>query len=105
MRRGEVYRLRLRERSGHEQHGVRFGVLVQSDAFLPRSTILVAPTSRSARPTSFRPEVEVDGEVTRVLVEQLGAVDSTRLADLVGLLSAGEMWGVDMALETVLGLA
>lgn len=105
MRRGEVYRLRLRDRRGHEQSGVRFGVVVQSDAFLPRSTVLVAPTSRSARAASFRPEVQVDGELTRVLVEQLGAVDSTRLGDLAGHLSPAEMWGVDMALETVLDLA
>jgi mRNA interferase MazF len=105
VRRGEVYRLRLRDRSGHEQHGVRFGVIVQSDAFLPRSTVLVAPTSRSARPASFRPEVEVGGAVTRVLVEQMGAVDATRLGDLAGLLTPQETWGIDMALETVLGLA
>lgn len=104
MRRGEVYRLRLRGRAGHEQQAVRFGVVVQSDAFLPRSTVLVAPTSCSARPASFRPEVEVDGESTRVLVEQLGAVDATRLTELAGRLSAQEMWGVDMALETVLDL-
>jgi mRNA interferase MazF len=105
VRRGEVYRLRLRERHGHEQSGVRFGLVVQSDAFLPRSTVLVAPTSRSARPASFRPEVEVAGELTRVLVEQLGAVDATRLGDLAGQLSPAEMWGVDMALETVLDLS
>jgi mRNA interferase MazF len=105
VRRGEVYRLRMRERSGHEQSGVRFGVIVQSDAFLPRSTVLVAPTSRSARSASFRPEVEIEGEVTRVLVEQLGAVDTTRLGDLAGQLGAAEMWGVDMALETILDLA
>ena len=43
--------------------------------------------------------------MTRVLVEQLGAVDSTRLGDLAGHLTAAEMWGVDMALETVLDLA
>lgn len=104
MRRGEVYRLRLRERRGHEQSGVRFGLVVQSDAFLPRSTVLVAPTSRSARSASFRPEVEVAGELTRVLVEQLGAVDVTRLGDLAGRLTPAEMWGVDMALETVLDL-
>lgn len=79
-------------------------MVVQSDAFLPRSTVLVAPTSRSARAASFRPEVEVDGATTRVLVEQLGAVDATRLVDLAGLLSPAEMWGVDMALETVLDL-
>jgi mRNA interferase MazF len=104
VRRGEVYRLRLGDRRGHEQGGVRFGVVVQSDAFLPRSTVLLAPTSRSARAASFRPEVEVAGEPTRVLVEQLGAVDTTRLGDLAGRLSPAEMWGVDLALETVLDL-
>jgi mRNA interferase MazF len=100
-----VYRLRLRDGRGHEQSGVRYGVVVQADAFLPRSTVLVAPTSRSARRASFRPEVEVEGDMTRVLVEQLGAVDATRLGDLAGRLSPAEMWGVDMALETVLDLA
>lgn len=105
MRRGDVYRLRLRRREGHEQHGVRFGVVVQSDAFLPRSTVLVAPTSRSAREASFRPEVDVDGDRTRVLVEQMGAVDVTRLGDLAGHLTPAEMWGVDLALETVLDLS
>ena len=80
------------------------GDRVQSDAFLPRSTVLVAPTSRSARAASFRPEVEIGGETSRVLVEQLGAVDTTRLGELAGLLSAQEMWGVDAALEIVLDL-
>jgi mRNA-degrading endonuclease toxin of MazEF toxin-antitoxin module len=39
------------------------------------------------------------------LVEQLGAVDVTRLGDLAGRLSPAEMWGVDIALETVPDLA
>ena len=91
MRRGDVYRLRLRRREGHEQHGVRVGVVVQSDAFLPRSTVLVAPTSRSARAASFRPHVNVNGDPIRVMVEQMGAVDVTRLGDLAGHLSPAEM--------------
>lgn len=105
MRRGDVYRLRLRKREGQGRHGFRFGVVVQSDAFLPRSTVLVAPTSRSARAASFRPEVDVDGDRTRVLVEQMGAVDVTRLGDLAGHLTPAEMWGVDLALETALDLS
>ena len=43
-------------------------------------------------------------ETTKVLVEQLGAVDSTRPGDLVGHVSPEEMWGIDEALLTVLGL-
>ncbi len=104
MIRGDVYRFRLPKGVGHEQHGDRFGVVVQADELLPRSAVIVAPTSRSARPASFRPEVEVGGEATRVLVEQLGAVDQSRLGDLVGHLSSEEQWGVDEALLTVLGL-
>lgn len=104
MLRGDVYRLKLPKGVGHEQHGDRFGVLVQADEFLPRSTVLVAPTSRSARAASFRPEIEVEGGMTRVLVEQVGAVDVGRLGDLSGHLSREELWGVDDALTTVLGL-
>ena len=79
-------------------------MIVQSDALLPRSVVLVAPTSTSARPASFRPEVSVAGTSTRVLVEQLGAVDVQCLGRRVGLLAAEEMWAVDEALLTVLGL-
>ncbi len=104
MLRGDVFRLRVPPRVGHEQSGDRFGVVVQADAFLPRSTVIVAPTSTSARPASFRPEVEVEGTTTRVLVEQLGAVDGSRLGDLVGRLRPEELWGVDAALAVVLGL-
>ena len=61
MPRGEVFRFKVPKGVGHEQQGERFGVIVQSDSMLPRSVILVAPTSRSARPASFRPEVVVAG--------------------------------------------
>lgn len=104
MRRGEVDRFRLPKGVGHEQHGARYGIVVQADELLPRSVVIVAPTSRSARPASFRPEVTVADATTRVLVEQLGAVDARRLGDRVGDLTPDEMWSVDDALVTVLGL-
>ena len=104
MQRGEVFRFKIPKGLGHEQHGVRFGVVVQADEFLPRSVVIVAPTSRSARPASFRPPVEVDGETTLVLVEQLGAVDVRRLGRRVGRLTMEELWSLDEALATYLGL-
>lgn len=104
MLRGDVYRFKLPKGTGHEQHGDRYGVVVQADEFLPRSVVVVAPTSTSARAASFRPEIELDGQTTRVLVEQLGAVDASRLGELCGHLSPEELWGVDEALATVLGL-
>jgi mRNA interferase MazF len=67
--------------------------------------VLVAPTSRSARAASFRPEVDVDGDRTRVLVEQMSAVDVTRLRDLAGHLTPAEMWGVDLSPETAFDLS
>ena len=59
-----------------EQHGDKFAVIVAADEFLPRSVVIVAPTWRRARAASFRPEIEVQGETTRVLVEQVGAIDA-----------------------------
>jgi mRNA interferase MazF len=104
VRRGDVFRLRLGGRHGHEQSGVRYGVIVQSDALMRLSTVLIAPTSTAARDASFRPEIVIDGSTTRVLVEQTGAVDVSRLGDHQGHLTVEEQWGVDLALETVLDL-
>jgi mRNA interferase MazF len=104
VRRGEVYRFRVPKGIGHEQAGERFAVVVQADELLPRSVVIVAPTSRSARPASFRPEIEVGGTITRVLVEQLGAVDVQRLGKQMGHLTIEEIWALDDALTTVLGL-
>jgi mRNA interferase MazF len=102
--RGDVYALKApRDARGHEQRGARYGVVVQSD-LLPLSTWLIAPTSTSARGSSFRPEIEVDGRTTRVLVEQTAAVDPERLGQLVGHLGTHEMSEVDAALLVVLGL-
>jgi mRNA interferase MazF len=104
VRRGDVFRFRLPKGAGHEQSESRFGVVVQTDAMLPRSVVLIAPTSLRARAASFRPEVQVAGATTRVLVEQIGAVDPGRLGQLVGHLSPEELWGVDESLRTVLDL-
>ena len=104
MRRGDIFALRLPKGVGHEQYGKRYGVVVQSDALLPRSVVLIAPTSVSARRASFRPVVEIEGIETKVLVEQIAAVDISRLGDLAGRLSSEEQWGVDAAILTVLGL-
>ena len=105
MNRGEVFRIKgPRKPRGHEQAGPRFGVVLQADDFARLSTVIIAPTSRSAAPSTFRPEIEVAGEQTRVLIEHLQAVDPTRLGAIVGSLSRRELEDVDSALRTVLGL-
>ena len=104
MRRGDVFVLRFSDRVSHEQRGQHFGVVVQSNTFLPRSAVLVAPTSYRALPASFRPGIELMGHKTRVLVEQVGAADGSRLGELVGHLTPEEQWGVDAAPATLLDL-
>jgi mRNA interferase MazF len=103
--RGEVFRLPPRRAArGHEQRGARYAVIVQADEFLDLSTTLVAPTSRSARPASFRPAITLDVAETRVLVEQTTVLDPQRLGRSVGRLGPTEMRAVDEALVLVLGL-
>ena len=104
MTRGDIFRVRLAKGRGHEQRGPRYAVIVQADELLGLSTAIVAPTSRSAAPATFRPRIEVAGEATRVLVEQLRTVDLDRLEQHAGRLTAEEQRGVDAALELVLAL-
>ncbi len=102
--RGDVFALKApRDAKGREQRGNRYAVVIQSD-LLPLSTWVVAPTSTSARPATFRPEVEIDGKSTLVLAEQMAAVDPQRLGNLVGHLSQREMAEVDQAIRVVLHL-
>lgn len=102
--RGDVYQFTApRDARGHEQEHRRYAVVVQSGLF-PLSTWLVAPTSSSAQPASFRPEVEINGRTTRVLVEQTAAIDSTRLGNNVGHLAFPELRQLDAALRLILEL-
>lgn len=102
--RGDVHRLRApRAARGSEQRGARYAVIVQSDDLM-LSTVLVAPTSRSAGPRIFRPTIVVGDGDTQVLVEQAAAVDLERLGPLVGHVTRSEMDAIDAALRLVLQL-
>jgi mRNA interferase MazF len=79
-------------------------VVVQADEFLGLSTVLVSPTSISARPASFRPAITLDETTTNVLVEQTTVVDPERLGRSAGRLDASELQAVDDALALVLGI-
>lgn len=103
--RGDLYRLKApKDVRGHEQAGTRYAVVVQSDD-LPLSTWIIAPTSTGRRAASFRPEIEIDGAKTRVMVEQLTVIDpQRRLGEFAGRLSAVEMQVIDAALRAVLAI-
>jgi mRNA interferase MazF len=103
--RGEIFRLPApRQARGHEERGARFAVVVQADEFLDLSTVLVSPTSTSARAASFRPTITLDGRETRILVEQTTVVDPGRLGRSAGRLDPAELRAVDDSLLLVLGL-
>lgn len=103
--RGDLYRLKApKDARGHEQAGGRYAVVLQSDD-LPLSTWVIARTSTGRHAASFRPEIEIAGTATRVLVEQLTLVDpQLRLGEFAGRLTGAEMAAVDAALSAVLGL-
>ncbi|AVH56600.1 MULTISPECIES: type II toxin-antitoxin system PemK/MazF family toxin [Streptomyces] len=102
--RGDLYRLRVRKDAvGHEQRGARYAVVLQTEA-LNTSTLIVAPTSTSARPGLLHPRLDMNGTPTVVLVEQMAAVDPERLGDSFGRVDPGEWDDVERAVKLVLGL-
>ncbi len=102
--RGDVFKVRLPATQGHRQAGSRYGIVVQADELAALSTAVIVPTSRSATPSTFRPEVEVAGERTLVLTEQLQPLDLRGFGNFAGRISLGEMEAVDQALKLVLDL-
>lgn len=76
---------------------------MQSDDLL-LSTVLVAPTSRSAPTRIFRPTITIGEDKTQVLVEQTAAVAPERLGELVGHVSRTELEAIDNALRMALQL-
>ena len=104
MVRGDVHAITLPRGRGRVQHGRRFAVIVQTDLLLALSTVIICPTSTSTPPASFHPEIDLDGEPTRVLCEMVGAIDARNLGDHVAHLRFDELRAVDDALQLVLGL-
>jgi mRNA interferase MazF len=105
MVRGEVVRVAAPRRArGAEQRGARPAVIVQSDDLMALSTVVVAPTSRSAPPVTFRPVIDLAGTTIRVLTDQLRAVDAQTITAGLGHLSDEELLQLDEALAVVLAL-
>ncbi len=102
--RGDAVRQVPPSRAGHEQQGPRHAVVVPCDTLAPLSTVIVAPTSQIPLPTSFRPSVTIESELTRVLLEQAATIDVRRTSQAIGRWSVEEMWAVDEALALVVGL-
>lgn len=104
MIRGAVYRVDLGEAHGHEQRGKRLGLVISpSDSEL--SVVTVVPTSTSAGPSVHRPQLEVAGRETRLLVDQIRAVDTDYvLGEPVDFLTRDAMAEVEDAVARYLGV-
>lgn len=105
MVRGDVHAIALPKKRRRVQHGARYAVVVQADDLLDLSTVVVCPTSQSTPAASFHPEIDLGEGTTRVMCEMVGAIDSRRLGDQVGHLSADEMAAIDDSLGLVLDLS
>lgn len=104
MLRGDVYSVNLRRGRGRAQHGHRYGVIVQADQLATLSTVVLCPTSQSASPASFRPEVYVREAKTQVLCEMATALDVRELGERVDHLSLEDLTAVNDALGLVFDL-
>jgi mRNA interferase MazF len=84
---GEVYRVIL-EGIGHEERGPHYAVVVSDEAYNVGSTVVVVPFSSRAREAVFHPATVIRGTRTRAMVEQLRAVDRSRLREQVGFIAS-----------------
>lgn len=105
MIRGAVYRVDFGDaKRGHEQRGRRYAVVI-SPGSMPWSVVTVVPTSTSAQPAVFRPELEVMGTKTRFLVDQIRTIGIVYVhGDPVDYLDRDQMAKVEHAVARYLGL-
>lgn len=83
MIRGAVYRVDFGDaKRGHEQRGRRYAVVI-SPGSMPWSVVTVVPTSTSAQPAVFRPELEVMGTKTRFLVDQISGRSASSMCTAI----------------------
>lgn len=104
---GAVYELKSSKAArGHEQRGNRLAVVVLASRYEHLSQWLVVPTSTSARPYIFRPEITVPARgTTLALCDALVSVDpEERLGKAVASLSLHDMQAMETALANLLDL-
>jgi mRNA interferase MazF len=103
--RGAIYRVDLGDaKRGHEPRGRRYG-LVLSPTDMPWSVVTIIPTSASAQPAVFRPEIEIAGTTARLLVDQIRSIDTRYVhGEPVHYLTRDEFAEVEHAVTRHLGL-
>ena len=109
--RGEIYIADLNPVLGHEQGGRRPVLIIQNDVgnrFSP--TTIIAPLTSSISPRAYPTEVRVKAGVdgltkdSAIMLNQIKAIDKSRLDSLIGRLDDPHMRRVDEAIRASLGL-
>jgi mRNA interferase MazF len=102
---GAVYPVDLGQaKRGHEQRGRRLGLVIsiEQNAW---STVTILPTSTSAQPAIFRPDVVIAGRDTKILIDQIRCLDTRHVSgELVDYLSPDDMAQVGHCLFRHFGL-
>lgn len=102
--RGAIYRIDLGRPRGHEQGGRRLGLVV-SPSQSPLSVVTVVPTSTSAGASVHRPELEIAGQSTRLLIDHIRSIDTDSLVgDPVDYLTQNQLAEVELTLTHYLGV-
>ena len=95
MKRGEIWWVALDPAIGSEIQKTRPCLIVSPDVMVAGlRTIIVAPLTSKSRPASFRPPVSFKGTTGLILLDQLRAVDKTRLRNRMGKISDETMTNV-----------
>jgi mRNA interferase MazF len=85
VKRGDVYWVNLDPTVGSEIQKTRPALVISPDdmnAVLPR--VIVAPITSKGQPLGCRPQVELQGRPSRILLDQIRCVDKIRLTGKLG---------------------
>lgn len=104
MIRGAVYKVDFGTHDqGRVQRGKRRAIVISS-APGSWSVATVIPTSTRAQEAIFRPLIEVEGQKTRALIDQIRTIDVRDIGEMVAFLNPDEMEEIEDALMRFLRL-
>ena len=107
MRRGEVWWVAFAGRSGGEVRKTRPAIIVSNDlANLHANRVQVVPlSSNAAKLFPCETKVVAAGQESKAMADQLTTITKEKLAGRLGVLTASDMHGVEMAIRIQLGLS
>lgn len=102
MKRGEIWLVNLDPTVGSEVRKTRPCVVVSpAEMHDHLRTVMVAPMTTKSRPAPFRIAVTHGGRKGLILLDQMRAVDKTRLVKRLGLVSVGTLTSTLSTLQEV----